>query len=104
MPSLKCDVTTCLHNADKYCCKNVILVEGSDAKKPENTCCSSFDEAKENRYKNEFESKNLALSVDCEEVNCRYNQDKKCKAKHIIISGGKAKEMEQTLCATFEER
>lgn len=104
MPSLKCDVTTCLHNADKYCCKNVILVEGADAKSAQNTCCSSFDEAKENGFKNEFETKNLALAVDCEAVNCRYNQEKKCKAKHITISGGMAKNMEQTLCATFEER
>lgn len=104
MPSLRCDVTTCLHNSDKCCCKNTILVEGEKAHSPENTCCSSFDEAKEFSGRNEFESKNLALSVECEAVNCRFNDAKRCKAKHITISGGKATDMKDTLCASFEER
>ena len=104
MPSLRCDVTTCLHNSDKCCCKNTILVEGEKAHSPETTCCSSFDEAKEFSGKNDFESKNLALAVECEAVNCRFNDAKRCKAKHITISGGKATDMKDTMCASFEER
>lgn len=104
MPSLRCDVSTCLHNSDKCCCKNTILVGGESAVNAQDTCCSSFDEAKENGYKNQFESKNLALSVDCEATKCRYNEANKCKAKHITISGGKAGDARETLCASFEER
>ena len=104
MPSLRCDVTTCLHNSDKCCCKNTILVGGESASSPENTCCSSFDEAKEFGGRNEFESKNLALAVDCEAIKCRFNEGNKCKAKHITISGGKAGDARETLCASFEER
>lgn len=104
MPSLKCDVTSCLHNSDKYCCKNTILVGGENAKDSQSTCCSSFDQAKNFSGRNEFETKNLALAVECEAVNCRFNDAKRCKAKHITISGGNAKETKETLCASFEQR
>lgn len=104
MPSLRCDVTTCLHNSDKCCCKNTILVEGERAKDPESTCCSSFDEARNCGCKNEFETKNLALAVECEAKNCRFNEANRCVARHITISGDKARDMTETLCSSFEER
>ena len=31
MTKLDCTVTTCVHNAEKCCCKNTILVEGAQA-------------------------------------------------------------------------
>ena len=31
MTRLDCTVTTCVHNAEKCCCKQGILVEGSEA-------------------------------------------------------------------------
>lgn len=104
MPSLRCDVRTCLHNSDKCCCKNTILVEGREARESDNTCCSSYDEAREYGYRNEFETRNLALAVECAAVNCRFNEDCRCSAKHITISGGDAREMAETRCASFEEK
>ena len=44
MTKLDCTVTTCVHNAEKCCCKSGILVEGAQAKNCCDTCCGSFDD------------------------------------------------------------
>ena len=44
MTKLDCTVTTCVHNAEKCCCKNTILVEGAQARNCCDTCCGSFEE------------------------------------------------------------
>ena len=44
MTKLDCTVTTCVHNAEKCCCKSGILVEGAQAKNCCDTCCGSFEE------------------------------------------------------------
>lgn len=104
MPALSCDVATCIHNSERCCCKGAILVEGQNAEKPSSTCCSSFDEKTEDCCKNSYETKNLALAVECEAVNCRFNEAKKCKAKHITISGHHANIADETECSSFEQR
>ncbi len=104
MPALRCDVANCLHNQDNYCCKRTILVEGKDAATSEYTCCSSFDERPASSSMNSYETKNLALSVECKAVHCRFNEEQKCKAKHITISGNGASEAEGTNCASFESK
>jgi hypothetical protein len=70
----------------------------------EDTLCSSFDERDENGARNEYETKNLALSVECEAVNCRFNEDLKCRAKHITICGNGASDSGETNCASFEAK
>lgn len=104
MPALRCDVTNCLHNSDNYCCKRTILVEGENAGTSEATCCSSFDERPGCSCKNEYETKNLALSVECEAVHCRFNESQKCKANHITISGNGAAVAGETRCSSFEPK
>ena len=104
MPALRCDVKNCLHNSDNYCCNRTILVEGTDADKSEDTLCSSFDEKNESGSRNEYETKNLALSVECEAVQCRFNENLKCSAKHITISGNGASDSAETNCASFEAK
>ena len=80
MTKLECDVTNCLHNADHCCCKQSILVDGHDAKEKEQTCCGSFDENKGGLFKNVFKTPESSLSVDCEAVQCIYNDNRHCTA------------------------
>ena len=45
-----------------------------------------------------------SLKIDCEAVNCKHNEDHRCTAGHVGITGDGASEAEQTECATFEMR
>ena len=104
MTSLKCSATTCMHNSDHYCCKNVISVDGSTATAKDNTFCGSFDESRGGSFKNSYETPNHNLKIECEATNCVYNDNKLCNADHIDISGSGAKHADDTECATFRMR
>lgn len=104
MVSLKCNVATCLHNEDNYCCKQAIQVDGEHAKNVQGTCCGSFDNRGEESYRNVYENPNASLQVGCEAVNCVYNQSKICKASKIDITGSSANTSTQTACATFQAK
>ena len=56
MTKLDCTVTTCVHNAEKCCCKSGILVEGAQAKNCCDTCCGSFEENRGGLFKNLFKT------------------------------------------------
>ena len=43
-----------------------------------------------------------SLSVDCEAVQCIYNDNRHCAAAKIGIAGDGASRAEQTLCTTFQ--
>jgi len=104
MVRLDCDVKTCIHNADSCCCRGNILVDGEDADTKECTCCASFYEKTDSSYRNQYETPDVSLAVDCEAVNCRYNENHICRAEHINISGQSASDCRDTLCETFEAR
>lgn len=102
MPVLDCNVTNCIHNSNEKCCKGNILIEGSDARTPEATFCASFYERSEDSFRNQFETPDTALKVDCEATNCRFNSDCECHAEHIGIAGSRACTCEDTKCASFQ--
>jgi len=105
MPILKCDVVSCVHNAERCCCKGAILVEGDSAKDVEDTFCASFYEKAEDSFRNVYESPNYSLQIDCEAENCVYNEDCECQADSVGICGGKRCDCaEDTACATFKCR
>lgn len=104
MTKLDCTVKSCLHNSENCCCKNAIIVEGSDAKDSQDTCCGSFDENKDGAFHNMFKTPESKLEVDCEAVKCIYNTDHHCSAEHIGIAGDGAKTSEHTECASFQAR
>lgn len=104
MTKLDCNVTGCLHNAENCCCKNAIIVEGQSAHEKCETCCGSFDENKGGAFRNMFKTPENKLEVECEAVNCIYNEDRFCKAEHIGIAGGNATETVQTECSSFRAR
>ena len=62
----------------------------------------SFDENKGGLFKNVFKTPESSLSVDCEAVQCIYNDNRHCAAAKIGIAGDGASRAEQTLCTTFQ--
>lgn len=102
MTNLECTVSTCLHYSDNYCCKQTIIVDGTSAVNAQDTCCGSFDENTDGSFKNIFKTPESRLEVDCEAVQCVYNEDRHCSADHIDISGDGAKQSTHTECATFK--
>ena len=120
MPELKCTVQTCMHNQDYYCTLDKIQVGGNSAKKAEETSCDSFQERGVSRidsaagsYSNSYSgaagtgagksagSASACSCVDCQAVQCKYNDSCQCHAGKISVEGGNASQSSQTACATF---
>ncbi len=101
MTGLGCNVISCTHNDDAHCCLNTIQVQGNNACKCDDTCCGSYEEAKKNSASNSAKEPHDSLNVSCEAVNCVYNDNKKCAADHISISGVCASDACETVCASF---
>lgn len=104
MTKLGCSVSSCIHYSDNLCCKQKIIVDGTSAKNSQDTCCGSFNENKDGTFKNIFKTPENRLEVDCEAVQCVYNDSRHCNADRIDISGDGAKRPEHTECATFKAR
>lgn len=88
----------------KCCCKNTILVEGAQARNCCDTCCGSFEENRGGLFKNLFKTPESKLQVDCDVMNCLYNDDRTCRAERITIAGDGAMVVGQTECASFREK
>lgn len=104
MPELGCTVKSCTHNWEEKCDKDCILVEGKHACTSSETCCGSFEDAKDFGYKNVTHDVKMHTDVDCEATDCVYNEDKRCAAGHIGIAGAHACECSQTECSSFKPR
>ena len=102
MTKLECSVKTCEHNADNCCCKAAIAVDGAKAKNVDDTCCASFDENRGGVFTNLFKTPETRLEVACDAVKCVYNEDQRCAAEHISISGNGACDCTETKCSTFK--
>ena len=102
MTKLECSVKTCVHNADNCCCKAAIAVDGAKAKNVDDTCCASFDENRGGVFTNLFKTPETRLEVACDAVKCVYNEDQRCAAEHISISGNEACDCTETKCSTFK--
>lgn len=110
MPKLKCDVRSCIYNANLCCCRSVIRVIGEEAKMDRETACASFHRRKrvnlDEEYKMEFskiDGINEYISIECESRNCIYNKNEICSATKVKIGGGKqASRYVDTICNTFK--
>ena len=103
MTDLKCNVKSCTHNADNYCSLENIKVDGCNARNCTETCCDSFLACRECST-NMADSPNMRLNINCSAKNCMYNLNSSCTAEHVDISGIRATEAKETVCATFQER
>lgn len=102
MTNCTCTVTTCLHNHERCCCKSDILVEGHEATASDSTCCASFDKRSHEACSCTHETASPELRISCNAVKCKYNDDRKCIAKSVSITGCRAADSCQTECATFQ--
>ena len=102
MTGLGCNVMSCVHNDNdnKLCCLSSIQVQGNSACNCDDTCCGSYEEAK-SKATNASKNPNNFLNVTCEATNCVFNEDKKCSADQISISGVCASNACETVCASF---
>lgn len=101
MPELKCTVSTCTYNASNLCQLDSIEVGGSSALEPEDTCCDSFEERKDERQTNAVKEASDRSSIKCHAIDCDYNEQRRCHAGKISIEGNGACRNEETACATF---
>lgn len=107
MPILNCTVGNCHYNKDNLCCLDGIKVEGEDANVANATACGSFKERSKDSYTNSAENCGCPSStsvIDCKAVNCTYNDECKCRAGQIHVSGPNAHESCDTECSTFTEK
>lgn len=102
MPSLACSAQNCVYNDAMYCCKGDIMVGGEDAEHSRETCCESFLERKTETMKDSVGTPSQNIWVDCSACQCIYNEDRKCTADKIDITGAAAVKSRETECATFE--
>lgn len=104
MPELKCGVVTCAHNSKNYCDLDCIEVMGSAATMAGETSCGSFVERKGEQCKNAMKNDASSMShVNCQAVECQYNNGCKCHAGKISVMGTDAGCKEETKCATFKK-
>ncbi len=112
MPALKCEVKSCVHNAENRCCLDMIKVEGNHAEKPASTACGSFELRSDRGATNSYGATNSVrcscectpsetVSVDCKAEKCMYNSNCKCTAGDIGIAGQSASTVKETECASF---
>lgn len=101
---LDCYVTSCVYNANRCCGKGDIVVDGKEAKANGETACDSFKVRNGNQATNVTYSLSKDIDIVCEATNCRFNDNKNCKAEHISIAGGNAGTSAETECASFDAK
>lgn len=101
MNTLNCSVANCAHNNDNCCCLGHIDVDGEQATKERETCCSSFDQ-QNGSMTNSVNTPNPELHIHCKAEECVYNNKCECNAEHVGIAGDGAQQSEGTTCSTFE--
>lgn len=100
MTKLDCTVTGCLYNQERCCCRDEIQVEGDHARHSRDTCCRSFRERGEGA-KSLADYPTKETKVACMALECTFNEDCRCQAKHIGIAGGAAYDCKGTECTAF---
>lgn len=106
MTNLDCNVSCCCHNdnSEKKCCLSSINVRGTGASTCDDTCCGSFFEDKSGSVSNANNTPHVTLDISCDADSCVYNDNSKCTADHIDISGIFASAKDDTVCATYKSR
>lgn len=101
MTNLDCNVVNCVYNDNNSCKLSRIDVQGKDAQFSSETSCGSFSCKDCGCAVNSACEAKKETDVCCNAVECRFNKDKHCSAKHIGIAGGHAGSVNETECASF---
>lgn len=109
MPRLKCGAQNCIYNQNRYCSRNRIHVQGSQAIHEDETQCGTFkacDNENMGALKLEMayiDESNEHLSINCDATNCKFNESELCHKDIVKISGISAKSRQDTSCESFEK-
>lgn len=116
---LSCSAVNCVHNMSGLCNANTIHVLGAGAHSSSQTMCNTFAErglknavthlpnmnvVGEVRQLFTRNSIEMSPAVRCEAINCRYNDNRACRADYLQITGSSAESSEGTKCETFIQR
>ena len=96
MTDLECGVAACAYWCSGLCSREKISVSGGNARKKEETGCSSYRARKER-----------GCEIACDAQRCVYNGDSVCEADCVRIErcGAAAPETgDETKCASFIAR
>ncbi len=109
MTDLECGVAACAYWCSGLCSREKISVSGGNARKKEETGCSSYRARKE-RGEDRLEAAGIAgpcCEIACDAQRCVYNGDSVCEADCVRIErcGAAAPETgDETKCASFIAR
>ena len=102
MTKLTCNVTNCINNEDRMCCRPNIKVDGAQAHDKQGTCCHSFG------HRSDCVISGMTANSACEDTqircsaqDCAYNSNSVCSADRICVEGDGACDCNQTCCGTF---
>ena len=103
MPLLTCSAQSCIYNKGMNCSRGDIQVDGTDARRMEDTCCHSFEERKEHGAQNSMGHASAVIDIKCEANTCVYNENCKCTAGKVGIAGASACEAAETECSSYRK-
>ena len=105
MTGLTCSVNTCINHCGGYCSLHSVKVGGHQAAMKDETYCGSFAQREEGSSNSAAScTPNPHMTVKCSAQNCAHYKNGRCGAEDIIVSGGSAAAMQETLCDTFTAR
>ena len=104
MPRLDCNVETCRYNQEHGCTRDHIVVGGPRASVSEDTCCGSFEERRNESFRNSVGQPSERVAIQCAACNCVHNEDCNCLADCVDVAGRNANVCEDTVCGTFFRR
>ena len=104
MAKINCNVNTCVYNFGSTCSKSKIKIADLD------NSCLSFHKSKKDifekqKYDNEIGSMegnpNQYVSIECDELRCKYNKNKLCSSSHVDIRMFESNRLSEGKCKTF---
>ena len=103
---LECTAEECAYNKSQCCCRDDVSVAGSAASTTKETCCDSFHKKGAGGAVNtcSCSTPKRSVEINCDARGCVYNNDSKCFADRIGISGAGVTDGTKTQCATFRPR
>lgn len=95
--NLSCSANSCVYNTSGSCYAGAIKVDGKQATTTSNTFCSSYVDRAASGINNVANGSNEVCTnnIRCEAYNCKYNEEKLCKADEVHINKKNAS------CETF---
>ncbi|HKM03562.1 MAG TPA: DUF1540 domain-containing protein [Lachnospiraceae bacterium] len=104
MAELNCGVSNCFYNKNSLCSKGDIMVGGKQADVKDQTSCESFSNREQESYTSSLDHASKVISIDCEASKCTYNNNYRCIASQVDVTGNGAKGSKETSCSTFVQK